>query len=213
MKVTTTHVVQTVRKSMGAGTLHGVDGDPRQLESDLQSPVSFRVQNFRTGGKQVELEFPFGPEAAIGLAMNVSMLAETQEAAQELVDCRETMLAVMVGDKPASYDLTEREAMIAAAFFDMGTKVGKVAGVTGDDLRRVAKDRLRAQRSAGRRSPYSKFAAELLEPLDEYIAGGKQSVFIATVREKTGKSPDKKTVRQWADRRRQGLHVWQGLGE
>lgn len=210
MKVTTGYVVASIRKSIGAGTIHGIEQELSPLFDYYRSPVAAAYCNAFTQQEQRQVEFPFDAEHAIALAASISVAAESGEQAQAIIDeAFDSLRAVMLGEQDAA-TLTPREQMLCAGFFSLGLKAGMLAGVKQDVLRAKAKKIQQAQRQAGALSKYQAHAARILEKLDAYIRGeSKQVVLIEQVREISGHRPSKDTVREWAHKRKSGLPIWQ----
>jgi len=64
-------------------------------------------------------------------------------------------------------------------------------------------------RKGGSHSFYSKYRKKIEPFLDEYISGGKQSVFIKQVETIVGRAPSKDTVRGWKNNREDGRPFWE----
>lgn len=208
MGTKTRAAVKNTRKRIGAGTTHAMEIDPKEIVKSISTPVKFTLNNVHTGGEDVEFEFPFDANQARSLAVYASMTAEDERAAEDILSVHDSILAITWGDQH-NYMLTDREKMLIAAYFDLGTKVGNVFGVVGDDLRKEAKRLLKKQLATGKSSPrYGKHAKEIIPLLDEYISGGKQETFILQVKEISGYKPEKATVRAWRSKRKAGEEIW-----
>ncbi|MGM0571883.1 MAG: hypothetical protein ACQET2_14280 [Pseudomonadota bacterium] len=201
------------RVATGGGTVHGSETDIAKLIAGSGSPHRFRLHNAQTAGQDTELAFPVGPDEALRIAILLSVAAEDEQAAQELVNSRQVAQAAMLGAQD-EYSLTERERLLATTFFDMGMRAGAISGIKLDPVRKEAKATRRRQSKGGKRSVYQAHARYLLPLLDEYIAGRmKQVVFIKSVAEIAGKEPSKDAVRKWRMLRENGAPVWPEQGE
>lgn len=214
MKVPGEYVGQKIRQSIGAGTLFGIepaDGELAAILEELKSPQSAIYQNAITRQKNKKVTFPYGPDQALSLVASLSLVAETEEQAQSLLDEAFDQLRAVILEDQAAPTLSKRESMLCAGFFSLGIKAGQLIGILQDELRKKAKKVKRRQSDGGRKSPKypPKHRPAIILALDEYIAGQiKQNQFIRQVLSICKRGPSKDTARQWAAKRRAGKPIW-----
>jgi hypothetical protein len=199
------------RQSSGAGTLYGFEGDIQQILDQYKTPQSAIYKNCDTNNSPTLLEFTYSPFHAMTLVQHLSLVGEEQDEAQTLLNLAQDTRVVILGDQE-NFLLSERETMLAAAFFELGLKAGMTAGLHQDELRKKAKKTKQGQSKAGKNAKnkhYMLHVKEIYKLLDEHITGGKQEACIAAIEAVCGKRPDPKTIRAWRNRRSEGRPLWE----
>ena len=195
----------------GIDTIYGIKAEITPILSRLRSPVQATYKNAYTDLKERLIRFDFAPDRAIALAASLSMVAESQAEAQSLIDeAFNDVRAVVLGAQDDSV-LSERETMLCAAFFSLGLRAGRTAGLLADKTRIKAKKERSAKIRAGEKSPYWLKREEITVVIDEYIqCPTKKVVLYHEIKDAGGREnlPDKATVKPWLKNRLEGKPIF-----